>query len=117
MKLFIIILVLATSFISTNSYAGAVPGPIHFKDVIKPMDTNIYYGIFKKDDISVLKISGDGSTDFDCYLYDENNNHVAEDIRGIDECLIVWSPKWTGKFKIVIRNLGAACNEFTISSN
>ena len=58
-------------------------------------------------------VSGDGDTDLDVYVYDEDGNLVASD----DECCeggIAWTPCRIGKFTIKVINRGSVYNCYTI---
>jgi hypothetical protein len=59
-----------------------------------------------------IVVRGDGSSDLDAYLYDENGNLVAFDDDSTDLCLLNIVPRWTGSFTLVIRNRGSRANFF-----
>ena len=60
---------------------------------------------------------GDGDTDLDLYVYDENGNLIDKDIDSTDTMLCMWTPKWTGEFIIKIKNLGSVRNYYTLWTN
>ncbi|MCA9300636.1 MAG: hypothetical protein KDA28_16320 [Phycisphaerales bacterium] len=64
---------------------------------------------------STIVVHGDGDTDLDAYLYDENGNLVASDTDGTDLCVLEVSPRWTGQFRLEIRNLGGVFNEYVLT--
>jgi GPH family glycoside/pentoside/hexuronide:cation symporter len=39
-------------------------------------------------------------------MYDENDNLIESDTDNLDTCVCTWTPKWTGEFKIKVKNLG-----------
>jgi hypothetical protein len=59
-----------------------------------------------------IEVRGDGSSDLDAYLYDQNGNLVAFDDDSTDLCLLDITPRWTGTFTLVIRNRGSRANFF-----
>ena len=76
-----------------------------------------FYETFRGGEVSVVRINGDGDTDLDVYVYDENGNLIASDTDGLDFCVVRFVPSWTGQFRIVVRNLGGVYNRFTIDTN
>jgi hypothetical protein len=61
-----------------------------------------------------LLLRGDGDTDIDCFLYDEDNDLVARDIRPTDECEM--STLGYGRHRLVVRNLGEVYNRYTVDT-
>jgi len=76
-----------------------------------------YIVVFEGKERATVRVSGDGSSDLDCFVYDGGGNLVEKDSGPLDECSLVWVPAWTGKFTIKIRNLGDAPNEYRIWTN
>jgi len=62
-----------------------------------------------------IVVRGDGSSDLDVYLYDENENVVAFDDDATDLCILQAKPRRTGSFTLVIRNRGVAGNSYSIT--
>lgn len=60
---------------------------------------------------------GDGDCDFELYVYDENGNLMASDTDGIDECLCQFTPMWTGKFSIKVKNLNGIYNKYQLNTS
>lgn len=114
MKKFIFGIIFMFSFIT---FAGSVNGPQHKRSTVNANSTDVYNIVFEEQRLATVRVSGDGSTDLDCYVYDNNDNLVGEDVNSLDECLIMFTPKWTGKFKVKIRNLGSQPNEYSIHTN
>ena len=81
-------------------------------ETVKANASDIYNVTLKKGETFYIYVSVDGDTDLDLFVYDENDNMVDSDVEGDDECLCVVTPKWTGKFKIKIKNYGNVYNRY-----
>ena len=62
----------------------------------------------------LIVVDGDGDTDLDLYIYDENGNEIDKDVDDTDYCVCEVTPRWTGSFKIKIRNYGDVYNHYTL---
>lgn len=87
------------------------------RDTVAPYGTNVYHWTFVGRELEVLALSGDGDTDLDLYVYDENGNLVAKDDDYSDDCLVRFTPRWTGSFTIKVVNRGRYANRYTIGTN
>ena len=67
-----------------------------------------------KDEYTLITVIGDGDTDLDIYLYDENGNLIDKDIDDSDNCVVEVTPKWSGKFTLKVKNLGNVYNNYTL---
>ena len=77
-----------------------------------------YYAIkFNGGETARVLVSGDGDTDLDLYVYDENGNMICSDVDSTDQTFCVWTPNWTGTFRIKIKNLGSVYNEYSLVAN
>jgi hypothetical protein len=88
-----------------------------FTGVVRARSTNVYHMTFVGREWEVLILSGDGGTDLDLYVYDENGNLVAKDDDYTDECVVRFIPRWTGDFTVKIVNRGGRANRYTLGSN
>ena len=68
-------------------------------------------------EIAEVALSGDGDTDVDLFIYDENGNLVAEDRDPGDDCLARWYVKRTSTYTIRVRNQGGVYNNYVIATN
>ena len=59
-------------------------------------------------------ISGDGDTDLDLYVYDQYGNLACSSTEDEDTEVCSWTPKWTGSFRIVVKNRGSVYNKYFI---
>jgi hypothetical protein len=90
------------------SSRGAVYGARRWTDVVSGHGRDRYRVTFKGDEVAAVYIKGDGDSDLDLYVYDENGNEICRDADSTDTMLCRWTPAWTGPFIIEIRNLGVA---------
>ncbi|GHU82020.1 hypothetical protein FACS189468_5690 [Spirochaetia bacterium] len=93
---------------------GAVGGPREGVEAVAALSTMTYKLPFRAGQPATVFVSGDGSTDLDLYVYDENGNLIAYDEDYSDDCLVRWNPRWTGSFIIVVKNLGRVWNRYTL---
>lgn len=120
MKTKYLVLFLIPSFIllsSTVVSAGAVGGRKEARDTVSAFSTDRYTFVFRGEEVARIRVSGDGSTDFDCTILDNSGNLIESDTNPLDECNLVWSPRWTGKFTLKITNLGSSPNEYRLMTN
>lgn len=85
--------------------------------VVLPRHVDTFLWKFEGGADAIVNIKGDGSTDLDFYVFDSNDNLVTKDDDTTDYCVLTWTPKWTGYFKIQIKNLGNEENRYSIRTN
>jgi hypothetical protein len=102
---------------ATAAQAGAIPGPKIARGEIPARGVDSYTVVFAGKERAEVGVKGDGDTNLDLYVYDENGNLVAGDEGSTDVCLAVFTPRWTGKFTIVVVNRGLVPNDYTIVTN
>lgn len=95
---------------ATKDYA------VHY-DKVNAKSTDSYTIRFRGGEEACVIVCGDGDTDLDLYVYDENGNLVDSDTDTTDACVAVWNPKWTGPFTIKIKNLGNVYNRYSLTVN
>jgi hypothetical protein len=61
-----------------------------------------------------VTVRGDGDTDLDLYIVNENGVRVAYDDDLSDHCVAVWMPPRTGRYFIRVVNLGDVYNRYRI---
>lgn len=79
--------------------------------------TDVYQVEFVGGELAQVGVRGDGDTDLDLYVYDEYNNLICRDADYTDRLYCQWTPRWSGVFKIEVRNLGRVYNVYTILTN
>lgn len=96
---------------------GASSGAIYHRDSVNPGQTDIYTVVFNGGEVARVMVLGDGDTDLDLYILDEYGNEIARDSDYTDRCVVSFTPRWTGKFKVRIRNLGRVYNRYLLVTN
>jgi hypothetical protein len=96
---------------------GRVGGETYHMDVVDAGLTDVYTMRFQGGEDATIILSSDGDTDLDLYVYDENDNLIGYDDDGTDDCVVSFTPRWTGNFKIKVKNLGDTYNSYTLITN
>ena len=86
------------------------------EDIIYANSTETYTMYCRAGVESSVLVIGDGDTDLDLYIYDENGNLVDSTTDEWGACLCEWTPRRSGTFTIKIRNWGDVYNRCTIIS-
>jgi hypothetical protein len=96
---------------------GAESGPIVHRDSVRAITTDQYRITFRGGEVARVAVIGDGDTDLDLYIIDENGNLITRDIDRTDRCVAEWTPRWTGVFLVRIQNLGLVHNNYVLMTN
>ncbi|MCS6969340.1 MAG: hypothetical protein RMJ44_12360 [Cytophagales bacterium] len=108
---------LIASVEKTPKFRGAVGGPRIAYERVLAFDTDSYLIPFVGGRRAYVAVNGDGDTDLDLYVYDENGNLIDKDDDYLDRCVVEWYPKWTGVFIIKVKNRGSVYNNYSIMTN
>lgn len=113
------LLALANSVQTDESanHRGLLGGPGRRVDRVAANSTDTYVLAFKYGVPAEIFVSGDGDTDLDLYVYDENGNAIVCDDDYSDDCYVCWTPAWTGKFVIKVVNRGFVYNQYVMLTN
>lgn len=96
---------------------GAMGGPKYALGSVSAHSYTFYDAKFWANEIAEIAVSGDGDTDLDLYVYDENGNCIVSDTDYTDDCYVRFCPRWTGLFRIKIVNRGGVYNKYAIVTN
>ena len=97
-----------------TAHAGRVGGGVCNTTSVNAYSTDVFRVTFQGGQPAKLAIQGDGDTDLDVMVYDENGNLVAADTDPTDRCHVAWHPIWTGQFTIRVINHGDVYNNYVI---
>lgn len=103
--------------LKNSATRGATQNYSAHHDSVRAHGTDVYTIRFRGGERACVVVSGDGDTDLDLYVYDENGNLVDSDTDYTDECVAVWTPRWTGNFQIKIKNRGNVYNRYVMTVN
>lgn len=95
--------------------ASPVEGPQYDVHRVAAFSSDTFVVTFRGGEAAVVGVIGDGDTDLDLFVYDENGRLIGADEDSTDRCLVCFRPRWTGPFRIVVRNLGPVYNEYAIA--
>ena len=97
---------------------GAVNGPIRRVDRVLAGYTDTWIFTFKGGEMAYVYVSGDGDTDLTVNIYDMDGNLVVsdEDYCHYDD-FPTFTPRWTSKYQIKIKNLGKVYNNYVLITN
>jgi hypothetical protein len=109
---------LAFLTLAPAAFADAVGGPKLLRTSVEAFASDRFEPIvFRGGELAIITAIGDGDTDLDLYVYDENGRLVAKDDDGSDNCVATFQPRWTGEFRIVVRNRGSVYNRYRLETN
>ena len=100
-----------------NNVRGATNSARYAKSRVNSRSTDVYRISFRANELAMVVVVGDGDTDLDLYVYDENNNLITKDVDYTDDCVVTFTPRWTGMFIIKIVNRGNVYNEYVLRTN
>jgi len=92
-------------------------GPKTHQDTVQPGATDVFNIIFSGGELAEVGIAGDGESDLDLFVYDENEHLVCRSAGSTDREYCRWWPRWTGPFRIEVQNLGGVANLFRLATN
>jgi hypothetical protein len=108
---------LAGAFAASTAQADPGDNPITHPGRVEAFSVNTYDIDFKGGVYAELTLVGDGDTDLDLFIYDENGNYIGSGETYSDEEVVGWTPRWTGTFTVEVHNLGNLYNDYDLSSN
>ena len=112
-----VILAMIAKAETTRPTRGAVGGPKIGEFRVQAESTDTYTVRFFANERATVIVSGDGDTDLDLYVFDENGNLIAKDDDYSDDCIVHWFPRVTADFIIKVVNRGNVWNHYIIATN
>jgi hypothetical protein len=103
--------------VKASASKGRVGGPGRSTTVVRANAVDSFTETFRGAERAAVYVEGDGDTDLDLFVYDENGNMVCSDTDGTDRMICAWTPRWTGNFTIRVRNWGGVYNQYSIVTN
>jgi hypothetical protein len=102
---------------ANNGTLGATGGANMRFDRIGAGYTQTWAVTFRAGEVARVAVIGDGDTDLDIYIYDENGNLITKDDDATDNCVVAFTPYWTSQFRVVIINRGNVYNNYMLLTN
>ena len=99
----------------SSAHAGRFPAPGEATAVIAPLSDISYTDRYFGDELSVVHVNGDGDTVLKVEVFDDLGNLIDSDV-GFS-CTVSWTPIFTGKFTVVVTNLGFERNLYHLRTN
>lgn len=96
---------------------GRMEGPFRGNTVVKGGQTDVIAVTLVGGEQALIAISGDGDSDLDLYVMDENGNQVCRSVSNGDDEYCRFTPKWSGKFNVRIKNNGKVDNKYQLMFN
>jgi hypothetical protein len=95
--------------------AGAVNGARHSQETVLAGRNDVYNVRFRGREEAIVRVTGEG--DLDLFIYDANGNLIAKDEAEDNTPVCVWTPRWTGTFKIVVKNCEGYDVDYVLQTN
>lgn len=96
---------------------GRLRGPGRLVRGLLAGRTHIIKDRFSGGRLAQVTLIGDGDTNLDMVILDQNGNVICKDKSYSDKLRCRWYPKWTGTFTIGIRNQGRIRNTYVLLTN
>jgi hypothetical protein len=97
--------------------AGGAGQPKTHQDTVQPAATDVYTVVFNGGELAETGIAGDGASDVDLFVYDENDHLVCRSTASTDREYCRWWPRWTGPLRIEVQNLGIVSDLYRLATN
>lgn len=74
--------------------------------------------IYEASKPAIALVVGDGDGDLDLWVYDDNSdNLIGRDTDSKSVCLVQWTPRYEGPFRIIVKNVGKQWEQFYVLAN
>ena len=107
--------VLSLAALSGSVFAGPVGGLVGGVYTVLARDYDLFRVRCYGGEVTTIVVSGDGDTDLDVIVYDENGRLIASDTAYGDDCVVRFRPRWTGTFQVKVVNLGYVHNNYVLA--
>lgn len=103
--------------VKNSATRGAVGGEKSTTTRVKAGATDVFKVRFRGGERAMVLVSGDGDTDLDLFIYNANGDLVDSDTDDTDDCVCIWTPRYTSTYTIKVKNYGRVYNEYTLVTN
>ena len=103
---------------ASKATRGTVSGPYYDVDCVSGNGgtctyTITYYGN-EYAEAGVYSLDG---CDYDIFVYDANGNFITQDVSYSSNAYCSWVPRWTGTFRIVVKNRSGYAGRYSFTTN
>lgn len=116
-RIAVLVTIVFTVVCAPFAEAGRKSGPGTSESVVAADDLDIYGVEFRGGEIAIVTVRGDGSTDLDLVIVDENGSIVAFDADDTDQCIVSFRPERDVIYRVVVLNHGDSSNAYTLTTN
>jgi hypothetical protein len=104
-KLVFAIALILTAFAST-ALADPIGGNRHYSGLLTPGNSDTYFVSVNGQEYTDFRVTGDGNSDLDCYVYDSSGSLVSSDTDYTDTCAMRISARYEATVRLVVKNNG-----------
>lgn len=103
--------------VEKSTTRGRTGGPAGTVTNVQANSRDTFDISFRGGEPALVAISGDGDTDLDLLVYDENGRLICRADGFTDDEICRWTPAWTATFRVVVVNLGRVYNRYRLWTN
>jgi hypothetical protein len=103
--------------VASSARRGHAEGPLASTAVVRGGATHVVTLTFKGGEPAVVEIIGDGDTDLDLLVFDDNGHPICtrDSPYGDESCR--WHPRRTGQYRVEVINIGPVANQYRMLTN
>ncbi len=106
----------ALAILGGAAFAGAHDGATDHDDTVEEGKIDVYRIRFDGGEQAIVRAKAHGD-DIDLYIYDTHDNLIEKDVEDDDVPVCIWTPKWTGEFKIKVVNNESHSVDYKLETN
>ncbi len=96
---------------------GRIGGAVQWLSRLPAGQTDVWELPFYGNSYAEIAVVGDGDTDLDVAITDENGNVFCYDVSWSDSLYCDFTPAWDGYFYVTVQNMGGVRNSYHIMTN
>ncbi|MBL9048704.1 MAG: hypothetical protein JNK19_01145 [Tabrizicola sp.] len=101
----------------TETSRGRIGGAVEWLSRLPSGQTDVWEIPFYGNSYAEVAIVGDGDTNLDVAVTDENGNVICYDVSWSDKLYCDWTPAWDGYFYVTVQNMGGSRNSYYLMTN
>ncbi len=101
----------------TEGTRGRIGGSVRHLSRLPGGNTDVWEIPFFGDSYAEVAIIGDGDSNLDALITDENGNTICYDVSYSDKITCSFVPSWNGYFYITVQNQGRSRNSYYLLTN